>query len=347
MKPQIISTGFAVPGRSYTQREVFEVLGYPRGYRRLFDESGINQRYFWVDPSRIAGLSFQDQQEEYRQGAIALSREAITQCLDGRSPAEIGCVCYCSCTGFSPGPVIPHFLARDIQFPANAYYCNIVSHGCEGGYPGLKRAADFSIATGRPSLVVACELSSCSVYPEPGGVPDTTNDLELMRANAIFGDAASCVLIGYDDDWRHPVIADTETHTETDYLDELGFIWQNGRLRVRLSRKVPELAAKVVQPAVQEILKRNALDIKDIQWFIIHAAGGAVIDRIRDILGIPEEKTRISRETLRDYGNTSSTSVGITGKRLMSEKIKPLDYAMIVSIGPGMTGGATLLRFGE
>jgi predicted naringenin-chalcone synthase len=72
-----------------------------------------------------------------------------------------------------------------------------------------------------------------------------------------------------------------------------------------------------------------------------------VIDQIRDGLNIPEEKTRLSRTTLWNYGNTSSTSVGLTGKRLMSENIRPRDYVLNLSIGPGMTGGATLLRFGE
>jgi predicted naringenin-chalcone synthase len=195
--------------------------------------------------------------------------------------------------------------------------------------------------------VIACELSSCAIYPEPDGQPDQTNDLELIRANAIFGDAASCALIGFDDDWRHPTVLDMETYTSTDYLDQLGFVWQNGRLRVRLSRVVPELAIRVVQPAVKSLLQRSRLRISDIDWFVIHAAGQKVIDNLRDALDIPEEKTRLSRETLRDYGNTSSTSVGITGKRLIRKEITPGDYAMVLSIGPGMTGGATLLRFGQ
>ena len=347
MYPQILSIGFAVPGHSYTQDEIFQRLGYPKGYRRLFEVSGIDRRHFWVDLNRLPLLSFQEQQEEYRTGSIELSKQAIQQCLDGRSFDGIGCLSYCSCTGFSPGPTIPHYLARDLSLAANTYFCNITSHGCEGGYPGLKRAMDFSAHSGLMSLVITCELSSCAIYPEPDGTPDFTNDLELMRANAIFGDAASCVLVGYDQDWRHPFIMDTETFTNPDFLSQLGFVWQNGRLRVRLSREVPELASNVIQSATETLLKRNKLKIIEIKWFIIHAAGNSVIDKIRDKLHIPEDRTQLSRETLRKYGNTSSSSVGITGKRLMSENITPGDYAMILSVGPGMTGGATLLRFGS
>jgi predicted naringenin-chalcone synthase len=71
-----------------------------------------------------------------------------------------------------------------------------------------------------------------------------------------------------------------------------------------------------------------------------------VIDNIGKALNLPEEKLALSRETLRLYGNTSSTSVGVTGKRLMSENIKPGDYVAMLSVGPGMRGGCSLLQFG-
>jgi predicted naringenin-chalcone synthase len=346
-RPKIVSLGYVVPTYSYTQDEIFQKLGYPKGYRRLFESSGIDRRYFWLNLDTILRLNFQEQQEEYLKGSVALSREAICQSLDGRPVEDIGCFTYCSCTGFAPGPTVPHYLARDFGFSSDTYFCNIGSMGCEGGYPGLKRAADFTIATGKTSLVVACELSSCSCFPEPHGTPDLTNDLEIMRSNALFGDAATAAIIGYDDDWRHPEIIDTETYTNTQYIGELGFTWQSGRLRVRLSRNVPELAARVVQPAVAAILARNGLTINNVSWFIVHAAGKSVIDNIRDMLRIPEEKTRLSRETLAEYGNTSSTSVGITGKKLMSQNIHFGEYVLVISVGPGMTGGSTLLRFGD
>lgn len=345
--PQIISLGFSVPRNCYSQDEIFNKLGYPKGYRRLFHSSGINRRYFWIDLNNILQLSFQEQQEEYLKGAVALSQEAIIQSLDGRSPEEIGCLTYCSCTGFAPGPIIPHYLTRIFGFSSNTYFCNIGSMGCEGGYPGLKRAADFTIATGKPSLVVACELSSCSYFPETIGTPDPANDLEILRSNALFADAATAAIVGYDSDWRHPAIIDTETYTDTQYINELGFIWQNGRLRVRLSRNVPVLAARVVKSAATNLLERNRLSIDDIAWFVIHAAGNSVIDNMRDILAIPEGKTELSRDTLKGYGNTSSTSVGITGKNLMSQNIQCGDYVLVLSVGPGMTGGCTLLQFGH
>lgn len=344
--PKIVSLGYAVPSESYTQEEVFQELAYPKGFWKVYRDSGINKRHFWVPLPRIKQLSFQEQQEEYKRGAIELSKQAIINCLDGRDPKEVNCVTFCSCTGFGdPGPIIPHYLIDEVGFSPSTFFTNIKSQGCEGGYPGLVRAMDRTIVTGKPSLVIACELASVSYFPEPDGKPDPENHWELLRSNAIFADAASVGLVGYDDDPRHPYIIDSETYTNTDYLYDLGYVWRNGRLRVLLSRRVPELAAEVSGMAVNRLLKRHDLKVGDIENWIIHAAGGSVLDRIRDSLGLDESKVALSRETLRLFGNTSSTSVGITGKRLMQEK-KPKGYCLMVSVGPGMTGGASLLEFG-
>lgn len=346
MKPKLISLGVSLPFLFFTQHEVFAELGYPSKFWRVFQESSIVQRHFSVPLDKVRQLSFQEQQETYLRTAQLLSCGAINNCLDGRDAKEIGLLVYGSCTGLAPGPTVAHYLAKDFALSPSTYYNNIIGQGCESGFPGLKRAFDFVTASNRPALVVNCELASLTYYPEPGDRPDPENHYELLRANSIFGDAAAAALVGYDDDPRHPAILDMETYTDVEYIGDLGYTWRNGRLRVMLSRRVPELAAKVVAPAVAAVLERQHMEVQDIEWWVIHAAGNTVLDNIRDALHLPEEKLALSRETLKLYGNTSSTSVYLTGKRLMSQDIKAGDYCAILSVGPGMSGGMTLLRFG-
>lgn len=345
MQIKIISLGCALPRRHFTQAEVFKELGYDQRFWRVFKDSNIDQRHYILPLQEIRKLSFQEQQEVYNREATVLSTEAVLDCLDGREPRDIGLVVYGSCTGLAPGPTIAHHLAETFDLAPSTYYTNIIGHGCESAYPGLRRAYDFVYTTGKQALVVNCELSSLTYYPEPEGKPDPENHFETLRANALFGDAATAALVGTDDNWRHPAIIDMETHTNTEFINDLGYTWRNGRLRVLLSRRVPELAAKVVAPAVQVLLQRNDMKVGDIRWWVIHAAGSSVLDNIRDTLGLPEVKITPSRETLKKFGNTSSTSVGITGKSLMSENIRSGDYVSVLSVGPGMTGGCTLLRF--
>ncbi|MBA7696353.1 3,5-dihydroxyphenylacetyl-CoA synthase [subsurface metagenome] len=345
MQPKIISIGYAVPETAYSQEQIFHILGYPEKFRRIFRDSGIEKRHFCLPLEGIKSLTFQEQQEEYIKKATALSKQAVLNCLDGRGLEDIGCFVYGSCTGLAPGPTIPHYLMRFLKFPPSLYITNIIGQGCESGFPNLRRAYDFTIATGRRSLVVNCELCSLTYFPERDR-PDPENHFELLRGNSLFADAAACALVGFDDDPKHPAIVDTETYTNTDFLGDLGYTWRDGRLRILLSRRVPELAPLVVKPAVEAVLERQKLGVADIEHWILHAAGNTVLDNIRDALGIAEEKVRLSRETLRLFGNTSSTSVGITGKRLMEQDVRRGDYAAVLSIGPGMTGGATILKFG-
>lgn len=344
MKPKIISLGYSLPSHQYSQEEVFDALHYPTHFLRIFRESGIDRRYFCLPLERIKELTFQEQQEYYLALAPKLSMQAINECLDGRSPQDIGLVIYASCTGMAPGPTIAHYIGQKLHLPPEVYYTNISAQGCEGAFPGIRRAFDYTKTTSKRSLLVNCELTSLTFWPEDPK-PDPLNHFEVARANAIFGDGASVCLVGYDDDWHHPEITDMETHTDFEYMDDLGYVWRNGRLRVRLSKRVPELAPLVIKPALTAICERNNLPVKDIQHWVIHAAGKSVLDNIRDAIGIPEDKITLSRETLRLVGNVSSASVGITGKRLMDGDFKPGDYVAVLSIGPGITGGCTLCKF--
>lgn len=350
MQPQIISLGYSVPDQPVTQEEAWIALGYSdraRHFRRFFTESGIYKRHFWMSLSRIKEMSWQEMCEEYARGAVQLSKDAVIKCLDGRDAHTIGCVVFTSCTGFAPGPTIGQHLAGEFGLAPRTEIVNLSGHGCAGGYPGLKVACDYVAREGKLALIIACELCSCSFFPERDGIPDRENDYEVLRANSIFADAASTALVGFDNDLRHPHIIDSESYFEPDYMNDLGFMWRDGRLRVLLSRRVPELAPLVVKPAVEAILERHSLSIDNIDWFIIHAAGNSVLDTIRDSLGINEAKLSLSRETLRQFGNCSSATVGITAKMMMLQDIRPGQRILVVNVGPGMFGGATLLRFGE
>ncbi|TET25210.1 MAG: hypothetical protein E3J67_04390, partial [Dehalococcoidia bacterium] len=347
MRPKIISLSYAVPDQAATQEEAWQALGYgdkARHFKRFFTEAEISKRHFWVPLPKIKEMSWQELSEEYLEGAVELSKKAIINCLDGRSVNNIGMVIFVSCTGYSC-PSIAHRL--DLDFRPDTYFTNIVGMGCEGGFPGLKRAYDYIRHKGKRSqaLVVACELCSCTFFPEPDGVPDPENGYEVLRSNAIFADAAAAALVGYDDDLRHPEIWATATYTDTSYLNDLGYVWRDGRLRVVLSRRVPEATGTVAKRAVDGVLKQAGLKVEEVSHWIVHAAGASILTEIRDALGLPEEKMAISRETLRLYGNTSSTSIGITAKLLM--RGNPSRFGVVISLGPGLTGGATLLYWGR
>jgi predicted naringenin-chalcone synthase len=338
--PKIISIGFAVPPVSFTQREIFDQLGYPHHFWRIYEEAAIDKRHFWVPFSQP--LTWQEATDAYREGATQLTREVVKQCLDGRDPADIAHVTYASCTGYEC-PSIAHRIGKG--FSPRVGYTPILGTGCEGSAPALRRAYDFTVATGKTSIAISCEICSVCHFPEDGANPDPTREFELLRANAIFGDGACAVLIGYDNNPRHPYLMDFENYFDPENMKHLGFLWQDGRLRCLLSRQVPKIAPKVSAKALAPLLERNGLKIDDVTWWIIHPGGRAVLDNIRDELELPESKMTHSREVLRNYGNCSSSSIGIAGKLLMGENVKPGDWGVIISLGAGLAAGATLLKW--
>ena len=230
----------------------------------------------------------------------------------------------------------------------NSYVCNLVSaHNCEAAFPGLRTSYDFVVSRpGAIAAAIACELCCLTYYPEAPSA-DPENDYELMRANSIFADACSCAIIGCDDDSRHPSIIDFTSQLDTSFRNELGYIWREGRLRVRLSRRVPEIASMLIGKAVAELLARNSLGTSDIAYWVLHPPGAAVLDLFRDKLGIAEEKLKYSRKALRLFGNCSSSTVGIVGKLLMQDVKEPKGYLVMANVGPGMVANASLMRFGS
>jgi alkylresorcinol/alkylpyrone synthase len=347
-EPKIISLGVAAPAFRYTEEQIFYALGYPHAFKRIFRDSEIEHRNSCVPLSELKILSFQQQQDIYRVEATKLGSAALMDAMDTRPVWNIGALVYATCSGLAPGPTIPNYIARDLKLPHDVTLINVASMGCGGGYPGLTAAVDYAKAHSRLAAVIACELTSLTYHPEPEGKPDPENSYELLRANSLFGDYASCAIVGQDEDPSHPTIIDSESYTNTDYIDDLGYQWCNGRLRVRLSRRVPECATEVADRAVRNLLKRHfPLQPKEIRWWVVHAAGMKVIDMIAADLELPEEKVQYSKTFLRTNGNVSSATVGGIAKMLMqSERPVPGDQLAVVFVGPGMSAGATLLRFG-
>ena len=165
-KVKLISIGYAIPPYSYTQEEAFQLLGYPHAWERIFRDSGIDRRYFAVKLSDATRLSFQQQEDLYKEKAVGLSIEAINNCMDGRDVKDIGCLVFVSCTGVLPGPTAPHFIAAQLHCAANMRILNMSGLGCEGALPGIKSAYDHVVAHGGKALAVNCELSSLAYWPE-------------------------------------------------------------------------------------------------------------------------------------------------------------------------------------
>lgn len=334
MNPKIISIGYGLPDKSYTQRELYEMMGYrsPRTWR-IFENSGISRRYLWTNP---VGKSWQELTQEYEKAAVELSLRAVLDCMDGRSFDDIGCLIFSSCTGYTC-PGISHHLAREMNMPDDLIHTNLLGMGCEASSPALSRAVDYYLVHNKLALVVSAEPCSCAYYPA------LERDLENTVTTCLFGDAAAAMLVGHDDDPHHPEIVDTISYFNKDFMDYLGFKWVDGRLKCVLHKDVPLVSGTMVKMAVTRLLSKYRLLTDDIDHWAVHPGGLRVLEAIQRSLGLSESKLRLSYEVMQHIGNVSSATVVIIGKQL--NHIVPPAWGVGVTMGAGFEVGVCLLRW--
>lgn len=97
---------------------------------------------------------------------------------------------------------------------------------------------------------------------------------------------------------------------------------------------------EVVPQLVNETLKKNCLNIEDIDMFVFHQANKFMLESLRDYIEISPDKFYINLMA----GNTVSSTIPIALKQASEENIiKPGDKIMIVGFGVGLSWGAVII----
>ena len=100
---------------------------------------------------------------------------------------------------------------------------------------------------------------------------------------------------------------------------------------------------RVVPKAVNDLLIKEKCNTEDIDLFVFHQASKLVIDNLKRLLKLPNEKVF---ENYQLVGNTVSSSIPIALSQAKSaKKIKKRSVVMIVGFGVGLSWGATIIRY--
>jgi 3-oxoacyl-[acyl-carrier-protein] synthase III len=113
---------------------------------------------------------------------------------------------------------------------------------------------------------------------------------------------------------------------------ELHYVQQDGRT-------VFKNAIKGMSSACADILEKNNLTAKDIDWVIPHQANLRIIDAVGEQLGIPKEKIKVNIDR---YGNTTSATLPLVLWDYKDD-FKPGDKILLTAFGAGFTWGASYL----
>jgi alkylresorcinol/alkylpyrone synthase len=346
----ITAIGTAVPRNSFSQADCWQALKASRKYeglgaparallqRVLCGDSGIRTRQlalgsieeaFEIDPDVL--------HRRFLAHAPALATRAAAAALDraGLAPREIDALLVSTCTGYTCPGLTSHVGER-LGLRGDIVALDLVGQGCGAALPNL-RTAEALVAAGRCGRVlsVCVEVCSAALYMD--------NDPGVLVSACLFGDGAAAAVLSAEPGERSVEWVDAASLHEPAERDALRMEQRHGLLRNILSRRVPAVAARYADMVFKEVSNRHELDLEDIKTWIWHAGGRPVLDRIRDVLRLPESQMAGSRELLARFGNLSSPFVLFVLDRALREKA-PGGWWWMSSFGAGFSCHGALLK---
>lgn len=218
-------------------------------------------------------------------------------------------------------------------------YAYDIQAACAGFIVTMQAARAYIQAGLYKKIIVVCaeKMSSMTNYKDRATCP-------------LFGDAAAAVLVEPTDE---PIgVIDGEFHINGEGLPHLlmkaggsvkpashetvdndeHYIYQEGRA-------VYKHAVSDMLNSSLSVMKRNALTVDDIDWFVPHQANLRIIEAVGGRIKIPAEKTLVNIE---HYGNTSAASIPLCLDEF-KDSLKKGDKILLTAFGAGFTWGAMYL----
>ncbi|PWK83676.1 putative naringenin-chalcone synthase [Lentzea atacamensis] len=314
-------------------------LNGSRAAGRIFAGAGVRRRHAVVSPldHDVSECTTGERMRLYDQNARPLGHAAVTAALSsaGLEPAEVGQLTVVSCTGYA-APGLDVQLAASLDLAPDAQRLLVGHMGCYAALPALATVTDFVTAHRRPAVLLCLELTSLHVQP-------STMDVEQIVSHALFGDAATALVVR-PDEGSLQVVA-TSAVTDPASAGHMTWTVTDHGFRMTLSRQVPEVLGKHLRHAVERLLADNGLTVPEVRGWAVHPGGPRILDTVGHELGLPSRALEPSRHVLREHGNCSSaTVVLVLDELLRSTALRPGDPVVAMAFGPGLTLYVTLFR---
>jgi alkylresorcinol/alkylpyrone synthase len=316
-------------------------------YRRLLLEGPIRGRYLGVDrDEQFCEISPDQQLARFQKFATSLATAAARDAMSaaGLRASDVGGLVVNTCTGYlCPG--LSSYLTENLGLDPSIKAMDLMGMGCGAAIPNLQSGAGL-LALGRdnggckPVLCVSVEVCSATIFmgPDPG----------LTVSNCLFGDGAAAAVLDHGRSGNEGLVQllDFECGVFPEHREELRYGHEGGRLRNVLSKRVPVIGARAVRQVAERLLARHGLTMSQIDRWIVHPGGTAVLEQVQRELGVSLKSLRISYEVLHEYGNMSSPSVLFVLKRML-DKGRPGrgQKGLMLSFGAGFSAFAVLVEF--
>ena len=303
--------------------------------RRVFGHPGVRRRGFAFNhPSDLLGEDADRRSERFARSAVELAARASRSALSeaGTAARDVRVLVVNTCTDYlCPG--LSSYLIEELGLERSVRAFDLVGAGCAGAIPNLELARAAVADGGGPALCVAVEICSCAFR--------MGDDPSLIVSNALFGDGAAAVVLSEAAPGLR--LLGIRSLCAPEHREAIRFVYRGGQLHNQLARELPGLAADAAARVVSDLLGRHGLRVNDIAHWAVHPGGAAVLDAVRESLGLPEAALAASREVLADRGNLSSATVLFVLDALRRRGMRRGERVALVSFGAGLTAHAALL----
>ena len=359
--PIILSVAEETPQHVMTQDRVMEFAEELfsetfRDIKRLlpvFKNGQIEKRHFAKDIDWFkTDHSLEERNDAYIETSVELGTKAIQKCLGSEDflakhiPYEdIDAIITISSSGLAT-PSLEARIMNILPFSRSTKRIPIWGLGCAGGASGLSRAFEYCRAFPKGKvLVLSVELCSLTFQ---------RNDRSKSNlvGTSLFADGVACALVcGDDSNYQeyqkldaYPTIVDTNSALMENSLDVMGWDIKDEGLYVVFSRDIPTIVEGWLQPIVLSFLQSNGLAMNDVHYFVAHPGGKKVLEAYCKALELEKEKTNISLDVLREFGNMSSATILYVLRRFMEAGERDR-LGLAAAMGPGFSSELLLLRW--
>ena len=312
-----------------------------RKVKKIFEGANVDKRYSIMDPiSVFSDLSFAERNLIYKREVIKLGEKVLCSALAKADwkPTDIDFIITVSCTGIMI-PSLDAYLINKLGLRQDVVRLPVTEMGCVAGVSAMIYANNFLKANpNRKAAIIAVESPTATFQ---------LNDFSMANivSSAIFGDGAACVLLSSDENESGPKIIDDTMYHFYDNEHMMGFELTNSGLKMVLDIEVPETIATHFPKFIHPFLKRNNLQIADIDHLIFHPGGKKIVQTVEDLFLSSGQNIDDTKQVLKQYGNMSSATVLYVLERFLDKKPKTGEKGLMLSFGPGFTAQMILIEF--
>lgn len=345
----------ALPPHRYAQPAITEAFAdmctTTRRERDLLERfhaaAGVHSRNLSLPLEKYAELKgFGEANDAFIATALDLGERAARGALQeaGFSPGDVDLVLATSVTGLAT-PSIDARLAGRLELRPDVKRIPVFGLGCVAGAAGLARIHDYLQAwPDQVALLLSVELCSLTVQRDDASVPN-------LVASGLFGDGATAVVAVGANRARDlarsgPEVIATRSRLYPDTERVMGWDIGGTGFRVVLASSVADVVKDNLGLDVAGFLRDHGLAPDQVPSWVCHPGGPKVIDAVRSALELPETALEVTRRSLAEVGNLSSSSVlHVLRETMRDHRPVPGTPGMLLAMGPGFCSELVLLRW--